>query len=196
MKAILITLSTIFLSLIVNSDKPIDRIGVKGPLVFDKTNFNLVWSDKPSEIYYIQEYLPDGEKLESFSQMMTIHLFETDLKTSDAVEQKVKELTERKKTDPICNYQVTKSPDGKEFIVDFLLGESKDNKMTIVEFNIYRYKQIETSKNKEGIIVYAFSKRSYGEDISSFFKTLKVDRDNYLNQMISTDIPTVKLNRK
>ena len=196
MKTILITLSTIFLSLIVNSDKPIDRIGVKGPLVFDKTNFNLVWSDKPSEIYYIQEYLPDGEKLESFSQMMTIHLFETDLKTNDAVEQKVKELTERKKTDPICNYQVTKSPDGKEFIVDFLLGESKDNKMTIVEFNIYRYKQIETSKNKKGIIVYAFSKRSYGEDISSFFKTLKVDRDNYLNQMITTDIPTVKLNRK
>ena len=105
-------------------------------------------------------------------------------------------MTARKKTDAVCNYQVTESPDGKEFMVDFLLGESKDNKMTIVEFNVYHYKQIEISKKKKAIVVYAYSKRSYGEDITTFFNTLKEDRVNYLNQMISADIPTVTIEKK
>ena len=192
----LIALSTLLFSFTTISDNPVDRLGVKGPLEFNKINFKLAWTDKPNDIYYIQEYLPDGEKLESFSQMLTIHLFDTDIKTKDAVGQKVKELTERKKTDAVCNYQVTESPDGKEFIVDFLLGESKDDKMTIVEFNVYRYKQIEISKKKKAIIVYAYSKRSYGDNITNFFKTLKADRTNYLNQMISADIPTVIIDSK
>lgn len=123
----LIALSTLLFSFTTITDNPVDRLGVKGPLEFNKINFKLAWSDKPNDNYYIQEYLPDGENLESFNQMLTIHLFDTDIKTKDAVGQKVRELTERKKTDDVCNYQVTESPDGKEFIVDFLLGESKDD---------------------------------------------------------------------
>jgi hypothetical protein len=196
MKTMLIALSTLLFAFTTLKEKPIDRLGVKGPLEFNKVNFNLAWTDKPSNIYYIQEYLPEGEKLENFNQMLTIHLFDTDVKTKDAVGQKIKELTERKKTDAVCNYQVTESPDGKEFIVDFLLGESKDDKMTIVEFNVYRYKQIEISNKKKAIIVYAYSKRSYGDDITNFFKTLKADRTNYLNQMISAEIPTVTVESK
>lgn len=196
MKTMLIVLSILLSSFTTITDKPIDRLGVKGPLEFNNINFKLAWTDKPNDIYYIQEYLPDGEKPERFNQMLTIHLFDTEIKIKDAVGQKIKELTERKKTDAVCNYQVIESPDGNEFIVDFLLGESKDDQMTIVEFNVYRYKQIEISKKRKAIIVYAYSKRSYGDDITNFFKTLKDDRTNYLNQMISADIPIVKIESK
>ncbi len=196
MKTVLIALSTLFFSFTMITDNPVDRLGVKGPLEFNKTNFNLAWTDKPNDNYYIQEYLPEGEKTETFNEMLTIHLFDTNIKTKDAVGQKINELTARKKNDPVCNYQVTESPDGKEFMVDFLLGESKDNKMTVVEFNVYRYKQIELSKNKKAIIIYAYSKRSYGDDITPFFKTLKETRTNSLNQMISADIPAVMIQNK
>lgn len=194
MKKLIIVLSVVFMSFTSVSDKPIDRIGVKGPLKFNKTTFELIWTDKPNEKYYIQEYLPNNEKLESFNQMLTIHLFETDVKPDNAVDQKIKELNERKKKDKICNFQVTQSPDGEEFIVDFLLSESKGNDLTVVEFNAYRYKQIEISKNKKGIIVYAYSKRGYGDKITNFFSTLKEDRTNYLNELIMTEIPTIKIN--
>ena len=193
MKTLLVSLSLFLLSFTIFTDTTDDRLGVKGPLEFNDVKFNLAWSDKPSEMYYIQEYLPEGEKLESFTQMMTIHLFVTDIKTKDAVQQKIKELNKRKKTDAVCNYEVTESPDGKEFMLDFLMGESKNDEMTIVEFNVYRYKQIEISNNKKAIIVYTYTKRSYGEDITDFFKTLGDDRTNYLKQMISADIPTVKI---
>jgi hypothetical protein len=196
MKYSLILLSLLFFSFTTSLNQVDDRLGVKGPLKFNNINFNLVWSDKPNEKYYIQEYLPEGEKLESFNQMLTIHLFDTDITTKDAVQQKVKELAKRKNTDPICNFVLTESPDGKGFMIDFLLGESKGSEMTIVEFNVYRYKQVDLGANKKGILVYAFSKRSYGGSITSFFKTLKADRTEYLNQMISVEVPAVTVSGK
>jgi len=178
------------------ADVPTDRIGVKGPLKFDKTDFNLAWTDKPRDTYFIQEYLPAGEKPESFNRMLTIHIFDSDMSANNAVSQKVKELTERKKTDIVCNYQVTESPDGNEFIVDFLLSESKNEEMTIVEFNVYRYKQVNISEKKKGVLVYAFSKRSYGDNITDFLKSLKEVRMNYLNEMVAVELPKIIIDVK
>ena len=188
MNRLLIGLLTAFLSLTAIAQNPVERLGVKENLEFDKTTFKLSWTAKPKDNYLIQEYLPEGETSAYFKQMLTIHLFITDIKTKDAVSQKVNELIARKKTDSTYNYQVTESPDGKEFLVDFLLGESKNNEMTIVEFNVYRYKQIQISKKQKAIIVFAYSKRSYGDDITEFFKTLGDDRGKYLNEMIFNKI--------
>lgn len=196
MKQYLIFLTTILMSFTTFKNDPVDRIGVTGPLTFNKTTFNLSWTDKPNGIYYIQEYLPTGEKSESFNQMLTLHLFDTEIKVKDAVKQKTKELDNRKKTDPNCNYQVTESPDGKEFIVDFLLGESKGDMMTIIEFNIYHYKQVDLGDKKKGILVYAYTKRAYGDDITPFLKNLRDDRTDLLDVMIGSEIPTVKLANK
>jgi hypothetical protein len=195
MKSLLITFTSILL-LAFTGDTVIDYLSVEGPLKFNQTDFELKWSDKPNDKYYIQEYLPKEENLNDFNQMLAIHLFDTDIKLKDAVSQKVNELNKRKETDAVCNYQVTESPDGKEFIVDFLLGESKDDKMTIVEFNVYHYRQIDLNKKDKGISVYAYSKRSYGDDIIEFFKTLKADRSAHLNEMISSKKPEIKLKKK
>lgn len=176
------------------SDDVTDRIGVKGPLTFNGVNYNLAWSDKPKDYYYIQEYLPEGEKPESFNQMMTIHLFVTEMSVYDAVQQKVKELKRRKNTDPLCNYQVTESPDGKEYMVDFLLSESRGDEMTIAEFNVYRYKQVDLGNNQTGLLVYAYSKRSYGDDITGFLTILKDEKINYLKEMAAVEIPAVTVN--
>ncbi len=191
MKYMLIFLSIVLFSFA--SDNTVDRLGIRGPLKFDKIKFELAWTDKPNDHYYIQEYLPKGEKAEDFTQMLTIHLFDLEITAQDAVAQKVKELNERKKTDEVCNYVVTESPDGKEFMVDFILGESKGDKMTIVEFNVYRYKQIDIGNNKKAMLVYAYTKRSYGNHITVFLKKLGDDRIEYLNNMISADMPSVTL---
>ena len=47
---------------------------------------------------------------------------------------------------------------------------------------------------KKAILVYAYSKRSYGDDITPFFKKLGEDRKTHLNQMISSSMPAIKLN--
>jgi hypothetical protein len=178
------------------NQEPVDRIGVKGPLTFNGTTFKLAWTSKPNDNYYIQEYLPGTENADHFNQMLSIFLLAADIKTKDAVQQKVSELTARKKTDPTCNYMVNQSPDGKEYMVDFVLGESKNDKMEVEEFNIYRYKQVDVGNGKKGILVYAYSKRAYGNDITPFFANLKEDRKNLLNTMIAAEIPTVTISGK
>lgn len=193
MKKHLLIMTTVLMSFTTFNNEPVDRIGVKGPLAFNKTSFNLSWTDKPNDTYFIQEYLPRDEKAENFNQMLTLHLFDKDIEVKNAVKQKIQELDTRKKTDPSCNYQVTESPDGKEFMVDFLLGESKGDKMTIIEFNIYHYKQVAFGDKKKGILVYVYSKRAYGDDITTFLKNLRKDRVDLLDVMIASEIPTVKL---
>jgi hypothetical protein len=196
MKKYLLLLATVLCSFTYISNNGVDRLGVTGPLTFSSTSFNLAWTDRPNDTYYIQEYVPTGEKVDNFNQMLTIHVFNTDNKLKNAVQQKIKELNNRKKTDPTCNYQVTESPDGKEFIVDFLLGESKGDKMTIAEFNIYRYKQVDIGDKKIGILVYAYSKRAYGDDITPFYKNLGNDRTKLLNEMIGSAMPEVAISDK
>jgi hypothetical protein len=193
MKKYLLIMTTILMSFTTFNSEPVDRIGVKGPLTFNETSFNLAWTDKPNDTYFIQEYLPKDEKVESFNQMLTLHLFDKDIKVKNAVKIKVQELENRKKTDPTCQYEVTESPDGKEIIVDCILGESKGDKMSIMEFNLYRYKQVELDNNKRGILIYAYSKRAYGDDITPFLQNLGKDRGALLNVMIGSEIPIIKL---
>ena len=194
MKKYLFVFTAILFSFSPFADKPIDRLGVKGPLVYGDTNFKLSFTDKPNDTYYIQEYLPAGDTLPKFNQLLTIHLFAKDIATEDAVKQKIEELAKRKLTDRICNYKVIESPDGKEFILDFLISESKKNVMEMVEFNIYHYKKIELADNKKSILVYAYSKRSYGDDIKPFLKALKGERIKMLDTMIAAQMPVITLN--
>lgn len=173
------------------NQQPVDRIGVKGPLSFNKTIFDLAWTSKPTNTYYVQEYLPHNENADHFNQMLSIFLLTEDVKAADAVQQKIGELEARKKMDLTCNYIVNQSPDGKEYMVDFVIGESKNDKMEIEEFNIYRYKQVSLANSKKGLLVYAYSKRAYGDDVTIFLKNLKTDRKNLLNSMVASEIPPV-----
>lgn len=150
MKKYLLIMTTIFLmSFTTFNNEPVDRIGVKGPLTFNDTSFSLAWTEKPSDTYYVQEYLPQHESADHFNQMMSIFLLVGDTKLKNAVQQKMKELDTRKKTDPTCNYIVTNNPDKTEYMVDFVLLESKKDEMEVEEFNIYRYKQVDLGDKKK-----------------------------------------------
>ena len=193
MKITLLFISSLLMLSALKTDETVERLNVKGPLEFNNTKFHLKWSDIPRDGYYIQEYLPKKENLEDFNQMITIHLFDMGVSIDEALRQKIKELEKRKENDPICNYQMIESPDGNEFIIDFLLGENENEEMKLVEFNIYRYKKVKVENGKEAVLVYAYTKRSYDEDIKDFFSTLKSKRQRHLEEMTSIKIPKIKL---
>ena len=129
--------------------------------------------------------------------MLTIHLFLTDLEPVDAVRQKERELIEwNKKEDQFWFYKTFHNPDSQEYMIDFLCCESKDNLMTLVEFTIYRYKQVFITVNQKALLIFAYSKRSYGEEITSFFETFEDDRLSLLNLMILSEVPDVTITNK
>ncbi len=167
-----------------------DYLNLDTPLKFNDTEYYLAWSDHPRDNYYVQEYLPKDEKLDKFNQMMHMNLFLVDLTVEQTVKSKIKELEVRKTHDGTCHYEVNKSPDGKEMIVDFTLGESKDGLMEIAEFNIYHYSKVEIN-GEEAVAILAYSKRAYGDDIIPFFKDLKKSRIKYLKAFIELDKPKI-----
>lgn len=192
MKSILLVLSACALMAFVPAEVT-ERLNVSGPLELNNTTFNLAWSDHPRDNYYIQEYLPEGETVDDFNQMLTLHLFVGETTVEQGIGQKMRELDERKETDPVCNYAIMNNPDKTEYMIDFLLGESEGGATTVVEFNVYRYKRVQVAKKKEGLLVYAYSKRAYMEDVTEFMQGLKEARTTYLNQVIEADMPEIKI---
>lgn len=171
----------------------LDRIGISGPITFNSTEFQLRWSDKPNDNYYIQEYLPLEETLEHFNQMVTYHLFITDLSPEEAVTQKAKELELRKESDEVCRYSVLNNPDKTEYVIDFVLSDNKDKDNFIVEFNAYRYKRVKINKKTSGLLVFAYTKRGYNDGAITLLSDLKTKRTEHLNEVISLQYPSIKL---
>ncbi|WP_283565664.1 hypothetical protein [Hymenobacter sp. H14-R3] len=176
-----------------DSAAPTDRLGVAGPLTFGGTTYNLAWATKPSATYYVQEYLPKGEKSADFKQMLALHLVSQDTDVRSVAALKVKELEARKQSDVICNYQLITSPDNKEIILDFLLSQNMEGNQGIAEFNVYRYKQVALGAGKTGVLLYAYSKRGYGAGIDNFLKTLKPVRTEAIAAMAAAKLPAVKI---
>jgi hypothetical protein len=194
MKKLLYLTTILLMSFSTIQNEPIERIGLKGPIEFNKTKFSLAWSEKPNANYYVQEYLPKNETVEKFNELITVNVFVMDVSVENGIQQKVNELTKRKETDKVCNFSVINSPDGKESILDCILSSEKNGELEIVEFIIYRYKQIELENHKKALLIYSYSKRSYGENITAFLKKLGTERADLLNVMISKELPNIKLN--
>jgi len=171
----------------------IERIGLKGPIEFNNTEFKLAWSQKPNANYYVQEYLPKNETVERFNELITVNVFVLDVTVEKAIQQKVNELTKRKEIDKVCNFSVIDSPDGTESILDCLLSSGNDQKLDVVEFVIYRYKQIELENHKKALLIYSYSKRSYDENIIKFLNGLSSERESLLNVMISAEMPKISI---
>ena len=193
MNKILVILALFLMSFTPVSDSVVDRLNMKGPIVYDNTSYKLTWSSHPQENYYIQEYLPEGESQTNFNQMLTVCCFVGDYSVSDVAGLMIRSLDKRKKTDKVCNYILNKSPDGKKYILDYLMGESKGNEMTTAEFGVKFYKKVSLTNGKKAILIYSYIKRSYGAAITNMLKSLRTDRSKIINTMIASTKPDVSI---
>lgn len=171
--------------------EPIERIGVKGPLEFNQTVFKLAWTANPDATYYAQEYLSKGENVETFNQMLAIHLFIKDIKPKDAVFEKAFQILEKLGKDSLVYF--TGSADEKTFILDFLVEEKKFLKRTLAEYNLYRYQEIDLDNEKKALMVYMYCKRGYSADIKQFLKSLADAKEGYREEIFSTEIPVITI---
>ena len=155
-------------------------------VTLSNTIYKLAWSSHPNAVYYKHEYLSAGEKAENFKTMVMIEAIIKDLPIEKVVRLKEAELQERKKTDKVCNYQITTNSQTGEYMIDFLMSSGD-----IVEWNAYRYKKIVDSKGNPTILLFALSKRAYGDEYTTFLTRLKSDRIDYINLVWNYNLPTI-----
>lgn len=164
---------------------------IPGTLTFDSIQYKLVASYHPEDSYYKQEYIPAGESADHFNKMLFIDFALVDATPREMLDLKAKEIQDRKKNDPVVNYEILGNNAKGEYILDFILSDSKDGKLTVVERNVYRYKYYTDKAGHRGVLLFAISQRGYDKDITAFFKNLKNTRVGDINKVGSYNIPDI-----
>lgn len=118
-----------------------------------------------------QQFLPRDERIEDYNQLLDFSFFNKEIEMELAVRQKVESIQNRGEKDKFSKVNVTESPAGDEFIVDYFISEAPENGNSYVEYNVYRFKQFENSGQKSLILFY--STRIYGDLKSSAKRLLK-----------------------
>ena len=182
-------------SLAVKNNTPTakDYFSVPGPVVYIQTAYHLSWSSHPADNYYKQEYIPAGEKAETFSHMIIIEALVGDISVTDAVNAKIAELEKRKGFDPLANYHLVENKAGGEYLLDFIISQPSGNAPAVAEWNVYHYTKLKDRAGKNGIQLLAFSKRAYGPATGNFLKALKTDRTKDINIFSAFKIPSVNI---
>ncbi|MEO7765788.1 MAG: hypothetical protein ABIS01_00125 [Ferruginibacter sp.] len=177
-------------------EKARDYLSVPGPVEYNKVKYGLSWSAHPADNYYKQEYLPANENPETYRSMLMIEAVTSQVTLEDAVNAKINELQQRKNSDALTNYQLTKSSNGDEYLLDFIMSEAAGKQTAIVEWNVYRYINLKSKSASRGVMLFGYSKRSYGKQANSFLSMLKKERLGEIKNMGGFTIPMVKISQQ
>lgn len=191
LKKITIVLFVAILSFFKAQENTSDLISISGPIELNNTEFFLAWSKQPSKTLFRQQFLPRDEEIENFNQLLDFSFFNKEIEMELAVRQKVESIQKREENDKFAKVNITESPDGKEYVVDYFISESPEKGDSYIEYNIYRFKQFEKGDQKSFLIL-SYVNRVYG-DLKSAAKALAKQRDQLLTMMIEYKIPEIKV---
>lgn len=166
-------------------------LSFSNPLEYDGTEFYLIQSKQRSKTLFQEQYIPKDENLQDFTQLLDFSFFNKEIEMELAVRQKVESVQQREKKDKFAKVNVTESPDGKEFVVDYFISESPETGEPYMEYNIYRFKNMENGGQKSFLIM-SYAKRIYG-DLKSAAKALAKQRDHLMATMIEYKVPEIKV---
>ena len=188
-------LKKIFLLLLIGSltfvkAQETDLLSIPNPVEYDGTEFFLARAKQRSKTLFQQQYIPKDEQLENFNQIIDFSFFNKEIDMELAVRQKVESVQSRK-DDKFAKVNVTESPDGTEYIVDFYISEAPEKGDSFIEYDIYRFKKFDNGTQKSFLML-NYAKRIYG-DLKSAAKLLAKQRDQLMTGMIEYKIPEIKV---
>lgn len=164
-----------------------DAIGIAGPISYEGTSFDLAWTSNPAATYFKQEYLPEGETLEAYGQMFMVDVLTDGATPESAAADMIAGLEQRKAEDPVVNYAMVANDATGELILDFLVSDTSSGDV-IVEWNAYRYVPY-----GDGFVLYAISRRGYGEEAGDFIGGLADWRGASIEALATMELPAVVL---
>ena len=167
-----------------------DLLSIPNPVEYDGTEFFLARAKQRSKTLFQQQYIPKDEQLEHFNQIIDFSFFNKEIDMDLAVRQKVESVQSRK-DDKFAKVNVTESPDGTEYIVDFYISEVPEKGDSFIEYDIYRFKKFDNGTQKSFLML-NYAKRIYG-DLKSAAKLLAKQRDQLMTGMIEYKIPEIKV---
>lgn len=155
----------------------VDHLGVSGPIDFAGRAYRLAWSAAPRSGYWKQEYVPDGQSADAWTQMLLVELLADGTKVADTVRAQVRMLNPRGKADRARLQAAAREQglrdvrllrdlkllhNGDEVILEFVLAGQDDADAFVVEWNAYRYAPWSDGDGRTGVLLFGASERVRG----------------------------------
>lgn len=112
--------------------------------------------------------------------MFTVSVIFWDRTPLEAVNAKIAELEQRKKSDPITNYLVAEN--NGEYILEFIVSDGDNGNINTVEVDVHYYKQM-TINGRNASVLSFYSCRAYGDDIKPFIQSISEKRNAWYEGM-------------
>ena len=167
-----------------------DQLGVPGPISFEDRAYELAWTAQPSDNYFKQEYVPEGQSVETYSEMILVEAVAGAITPMQAAALQVQSLEARRGSDPVFNYDIIQNEATGEVLLDFLVSDLAADPV-VIEWNAYRYVPLAEG---EGVALFAVSRRGYGEEgARSFMGGLGAMRSAAIKALSAHDLPAIAI---
>jgi len=159
-------------------------------LAFADVTYHLAWHSEPAPDYAKYEYLPQDEELPHYRNMLLLERLTNGMGVADVVRSQVEFLNQRKESDPVVNHRLINNESTGEYLLDFVLsGETQDGE-AIIEWNAYRYSPWRSADGTQGVQLYGYSARAYGDDDGrDFLINLRETRPQIIQALASASVP-------
>ncbi|SDT88668.1 hypothetical protein [Halopseudomonas salegens] len=159
-------------------------------IVFAETNYQLAWQSNPTPGYSKHEFLPQGQELPYYHNMLLVEQLTNGMTVPQVVQSQIELVTERKQSDPVAQHRIMNNEQTGEFLLDFLLSAADSEHGTIIEWNVYRYIPQQSADGSEGVLLLGYSARAYGdEEGRSFLIELQESRPQIIQALVSLSVP-------
>ncbi|KXU37222.1 hypothetical protein AXK11_02650 [Cephaloticoccus primus] len=153
--------------------------------------YQLAWQSNPQPNYSKYEYLPAGETLARYENMLLLEQLSNGMDVTQVVRAQVESIKERKKTDSVAQFGgLIENPGTGEVLLDFLLSGHAEDGAIIVEWSAYRYSPVKAANGEPAVRLFGYSKRAYGSDAAmAFLEALDEQRDAFINAVVTAQVP-------
>lgn len=160
---------------------------------FDGRRFELAWHAAPQPAYLKLEYLPSGQSLPQYEDMLLLEHLSSGMDIAQVVGHQLEFLRERKKTDPVTQHRILQKESQDEFLLDFVLS-AKDPKLgDIIEWNAYRYLKHPGPDGQPGVLLFAYSRRAYGHASGTdFLLGLAQRKQKDIQTLLNSPVPELR----
>lgn len=172
----------------------VNYLGIQSPVSFQSKAFQLVWSSHPDASLYKQEYLQSGDAFPNYKSMIMIDFVITASTVDQAINMKIRELEQLKLSNHDVNFEIISNAATGEKIIDCLIGQTAaDERNSLVERDIYRFKSVKAKSGEKGVFLFAVSTRKYGRDIKPFLTKLKTERPILIKEIAGITLPVLNI---
>lgn len=175
-------------------DEPLkDYLKIPGPIQFNQTGFQLVWTTRTGHNYYRQQYLPPLQSMKNYDRFVMIEVVKGKNTQREQIAIQTKQIRERKLYDELAKYELFEKLKPDEFVLEFSSSETIRGETTYMEWNIYRYINLKNVINKSGVMIIGYHTHASGKYIDGFNSTIQRERMNLINQLMALEVPKVSL---